>query len=228
MNPSEPAPTSPASPAARPTRTAVFVFVGAVVVLLAVDLLSKYAAFSWPQTSLLLHPLVRDETDSRWIVISDEVRLLPTLFHFKLTVNEGAIFGLGQGQRWAFIAISFVAIAFVTWMFRHGGNGRVDRILLAMLLAGILGNLYDRAVYGYVRDMLFMLPEVHWAGTWRLPLVDYPSNATGRLAFPYIFNLADVFLVVGVTILLTRNLLLGPPARHDEPREPTDGKAKQA
>ncbi len=111
------------------------------------------------------------------------VTVIPGVLDLRLTLNEGAVFGSGQGLRWLFIAISVVAVAVVAWLFvRSPAKAWVFHGALAMILAGALGNLHDRFHYAAVRDMLLLFPEL-------------------RL-WPYIFNVADVALVVGVSVMM--------------------------
>ena len=42
-------------------------------------------------------------------------------------------------------------------------------------MAGTLGNLYDRIMFGYVRDMIHALPGQRFSGTWQLPIFNYPA-----------------------------------------------------
>jgi lipoprotein signal peptidase len=77
-----------------------------------------------------------------------------------------------------------------------------------MLLAGVLGNMYDRIVFGYVRDMIHALPGWKWPGTWQVPLIGYPSP--GREVFPYIFNVADILLCVGVGLMIIYSMFTSP------------------
>jgi signal peptidase II len=156
--------------------------------------------------------LVLDQVVKVWafnaLADGSTYRFIPGLLHFQITENRGAVFGIGQGMRFFFIAVSAGAILFLTSMFAYAGRRqRGYMFLLGMLLAGVLGNLYDRAVLGFVRDMLHGLPGWHWPGTWVVPGIDYP--AAGRDVFPWIFNVADSFLVVGVTILFVRGLFHG-------------------
>jgi lipoprotein signal peptidase len=51
--------------------------------------------------------------------------------------------------------------------------------------------------------MILMLPGWHWAGTWTLPLLDYPGP--GRDVFPWIFNVADSLLCAGVGLMVVYN-----------------------
>ncbi len=134
------------------------------------------------------------------------VRFIPGWLHFEYTENHGAVFGIAQGHRWLFIIVSVAAILFLSWLFAVSRRGQwFYQILLGMLLAGVLGNMFDRIVYGYVRDMILMLPGWHWPGSWSLPLVDYPGS--GRDVFPWIFNVADTLLCIGVGLMIVYNFM---------------------
>lgn len=113
---------------------------------------------------------------------------IPGWLEFTVTTNHGAVFGLGAGQRFLFISVSLAAILFLVYLFANSGNQRLYQVILGMLLAGVLGNLYDRIVFGYVRDMIHALPR--WP----------------RL-FPWIFNVADVLLCTGVGLMVIYSLL---------------------
>jgi signal peptidase II len=120
------------------------------------------------------------------------IEFIPGWLQFEFTVNRGAVFGYGQGMRWLFIGVSVVAVFFLGWLFAVSQRRQwLYHLLLGMLLAGVLGNLYDRAAYGYVRDMIHALP--------RWPTV-----------FPYIFNVADSLLCVGVFLMVVYSFFHKP------------------
>lgn len=141
----------------------------------------------------------------------DSVHFIPGWLHFTYTENRGAVFGIGQGQRWLFISVSILAIGFLTWLFANSGRQRFYQFLLGMLLAGVLGNMYDRIMFGHVRDMILALPDWHWPGTWQVPLLNYPEPPT-RTAFPYVFNVADSLLCVGVILMIVYSWFHKPDA----------------
>ncbi|HEV8378628.1 MAG TPA: signal peptidase II [Tepidisphaeraceae bacterium] len=139
------------------------------------------------------------------VVDSEVYRFIPGWLEFTVTTNQGAVFGIGAGQRFFFISVSLAAILFLIYLFSHSAPHRIYQIILGMLLAGVLGNLYDRIVFGYVRDMIHALPARHWPGTWTLPFIDYPGPS--RAVFPWIFNVADVLLCTGVALMILYSLL---------------------
>lgn len=193
---------------------ALALFVGTTVLGLAADLTTKVWAFKALPTAILTQP------DGRVVVYSDTYRFLPGWLEFTCTANQGAVFGLGQGQRALFIVVSILAIGFLSFLFARSDRHRGYQLILGMLLAGVLGNMYDRITLGYVRDMIHGLPGFHWPGQWTLGLIDYPSPPT-RDVFPWIFNVADSLLVVGVSLMILRGFLYpAPQEQASESAEP--------
>ena len=180
---------------------AVARFLLTTVIGFALDLWTKSLSFT-RLASGPPHQGVDELGRMRWLVYSRPdlavnrgYRFIPGWLHFQVTVNEGAVFGLGQGQRWLFLVISVAAILFLTYLFATSGRQRFYQFVLGLLLAGVLGNMYDRWQFGYVRDMIYGLPGWHWPG----------SN---REVFPWIFNVADVMLCIGVGLIFLHSLFL--------------------
>ncbi len=128
--------------------------------------------------------------------------ILPTLRSLFLNaspkVNQGALFGLGgeyaELANALFAGVSIVAaIAIIYWSARQ--TTARDWALcaaLGLILAGTLGNLYDRIVFDGVRDFLYF------------HLIEWP-----------VFNVADCCLVCGAFLLLGQ-AFLGRSARTDQ------------
>ena len=132
-----------------------------------------------------------------------DVVLVPHLLELTAVANQGAAMGLGQGYRTLFLAVSAAAVAVLFYFYAFSGKRRLYQIVLGLLLAGVLGNLYDRVALGYVRDMLHALPGVTWS--------DLLSALPRREVFPWVFNLADCYLCVGVPAVLLQSLFLPAP-----------------
>jgi signal peptidase II len=134
--------------------------------------------------------LVLDLWSKMWVfdnLKSHEARsMLPGAISFMRSLNEGALFGLGRGWRWLFVGASVLAFGFVLYLFSQSSRRRWSlHLALGMILAGAMGNLYDRALYGQVRDF-----------------IKFDFKVAGYDVWPWVFNFADVLLVVGVGILL--------------------------
>jgi len=131
----------------------------------------------------------------------DPIVLIPDVFGLTTNLNEGALFGVGQGKSILFAGLSIVAALGVSIWLTIGGAGR-DRwltVALALIMAGILGNLYDR----------LGLPGLKWP--WPDPREGQPVYAVRdwlHFRFPVIhrdwpiFNLADSFLDIGAGMLI--------------------------
>jgi lipoprotein signal peptidase len=97
---------------------------------LALDLGTKHLAF----TRLSLDP-----DDPAGVII-------PNVMSFRRSLNPGALFGLGKGLVPVFIAASILALGFVLYLFMHSSRDRRSlHVALGLVLAGALGNLYDRS-----------------------------------------------------------------------------------
>jgi signal peptidase II len=117
-------------------------------------------------------------------------RVLP-IYAFRYTENYGVSLGMftadSPQQRWLLVAVTAaIAIGVVVWMLREKAWGEITG--LSLILGGAMGNIWDRAVSGFVIDYA----DLHF-GEWRPFLI---------------FNLADAAITFGVLILLARSLLL--------------------
>lgn len=123
------------------------------------------------------------------------------VFGFQTSLNEGALFGMGQGLSLLFAGLSAgAAVAILVWLFPVGAaSDRFLTIALAFVMAGILGNLYDR----------LGLPSLVWNDAYRNHQPGEPVYAVrdfilvmiGRWPWPT-FNLADCSLNCGAALLV--------------------------
>ncbi len=109
------------------------------VVGLVLDLWSKSVAFDRLSPE---HPLV----------------LIPNVLSLRRVVNPGAMLGLGQGWGILFVLASVLALLFVLYLFAHSSAGRRSlHVGLGLVLAGALGNLYDRTFH--IADAVWSPPD---------------------------------------------------------------------
>jgi signal peptidase II len=81
--------------------------------------------------------------------------------------NTGAAFGSFRGNNLFFIVISIIALVVVaTLLVRPRTPDRLRDLSLALLLAGILGNLTDRLLFGHVIDFLLFDLHLRYADPW--------------------------------------------------------------
>ena len=185
---------------------ALMLFLGVAAVGVVLDLWTKSAAVD----------KLRDAPPYRFI---------SGWLHFTYTENHGAVFGIAQGARTICLVVSIGAILFLGFLFLTSGRARVYQLILGLLLGGVIGNMYDRVHYGYVRDMIHGLPG--W--TWPDWLVDFFPRAWqpppgGRVeVFPWIFNLADTYLCVGVAAMLMYSFVAEIHRKRGLKRRPAAG-----
>ncbi len=103
---------------------------------------------------------------------------------FVLVFNTGVSYGLFSGggnlQRWILIILSIAIIIFLL-NFLKSEKSIIPRISISLIVGGALGNIFDRFVYGAVIDFI----SLHAKGfSW------------------YIFNIADIFIVLGVILFI--------------------------
>ena len=104
----------------------------------------------------------------------------------RLSFNKGVSFSLlsfdHDGGKLALLVFTgLLTLGLAVWAYRARGH---ERLSLSVILAGALANFLDRASMGVVTDFL----DLHW-GDWH----------------PFIFNLADVWISIGVVLLLSRS-----------------------
>lgn len=171
---------------------------------LAIDLVSKTVAFERVAgTPIILErdALLADVNFSPipWEHISNPgVQVLPgKLLELKLVLNPGAVFGIGPDKRYFFIVFTLLALTGGLVVFGRMTAIRhwLAHVAIGLILAGGLGNLYDRLFVGRVRDFLHMFPDRHLPFGW-----NWPGGNTE--IFPWIFNIADVMLLLGVVLLM--------------------------
>lgn len=123
--------------------------------------------------------------------------VVPRGLDLSLVLNPGAVFGIGAGRRIAFMVFTVAALAFAGWMFGWwtGPRDRVAHGAIGLLIAGGLGNLFDRLVFGCVRDFLHPLPGVLLPFGWTMPHGE-------REIWPYVSNVADLWLIIGIGTLM--------------------------
>lgn len=196
-----------ADPAGGSVRAWVFLIV-ATLLLLGADLATKSLAFR----HIADHPVrieksrvvevMRQDPRMLQVLVPEHpaVTVVPRVLELKLVLNAGAVFGAGSGRRWFFVGFTMVALGFAGYMFARwtGRRDWVTHLALALIIAGGLGNLYDRIVFACVRDFLHPLPGVMLPFGWRWPI------GGGREVWPYVSNVADAFLLIGIGVALVR------------------------
>lgn len=116
-----------------------------------------------------------------------DVTLIDGILNLTYVQNRGAAWGIfSEHQIWLYI-FSGVLIAAMIFLYAryYKSLGKLMRIAGAMVIAGALGNMIDRVVLGYVRDMI------------QFAFIDFP-----------VFNIADSAISIGAVLLFIDCLFL--------------------
>jgi signal peptidase II len=146
-------------------------------------------AWGWRAYAVAAVTLILDQLTKYWIVsvmalpVGATVEVFGPLQWTRIW-NEGVSFGLFQAQhdlmRWAMVGFSvLVAVFLIVWV--RNQSRAVLAVGLGLLIGGALGNAIDRAIFGAVIDFI----DVSRIGF-----------------FPWIFNVADSGITVGVILML--------------------------
>jgi len=145
--------------------------------------------------------------------------VVPSLLEFQLVLNQGAVFGLGAGKRWVFVVFTLVAVGLGLWAFAFwtDARDRLAHVSIGLVLGGGIGNVFDRLVFACVRDFLHPLPGVVLPFGWT-----WPNDPSGQV-WPWVSNIADLFLILGVVGLMVAMWRMPKPPATDAPmrKEPS-------
>jgi signal peptidase II len=134
----------------------------------------------------------------------------PGVFGFQWSLNEGALWGMGTGHPFVFATLSMLAaLAIVYWLFVAGAaRDRLLTIALGSVMAGILGNLYDRVGLHGLRWPFGHAG--HAVGEPVYAVRDWILVMIGHWQWPN-FNVADSLLVCGALLLVWHSFARAEP-----------------
>ena len=124
-----------------------------------------------------------------------DVPLLPGVVQLTYVQNTGAAFSLFQGMQWMFVLVFLALTAVLLWEYycKPMPFTTFERVCLAAIYGGGLGNMIDRVRLGYVVDMI----------------------ETQFMVFP-VFNVADCFISCGCVILMVHMVFFNKAFWKDE------------
>lgn len=139
-----------------------------IIVVLLIDQISKYLT----ETHLAL---------------SETIPIWEGVFELSNVHNTGAAWGMFAGGRWIFIFVTIITCSLMLFFLIKARDrlGIIARVCLALVFAGAVGNLIDRVLLGYVRDMLYF------------SLINFP-----------VFNVADSAVCIGAGLLVIDTLFV--------------------
>lgn len=153
----------------------------------------KFSSLPWKWYALALGVLVIDQITKQVATASlmlHQPEAVTPFFNFTLRHNMGAAFSMlhqaGGWQRWFLAALAAVfSLVLAVWLARLPKDRHLESWALALVLGGALGNLYDRALLGYVVDFIVVHYQEH----------EWPA-----------FNIADSAICAGAALLIWDSL----------------------
>ena len=153
-----------------------------------------YAAYAFAIVVIVL-----DQLTKAWIISGlslqevGRIPVLPPILNFSWVENTGVSFGLfGGGEaRWGLTVFSIVVSAGLGW-WALKADRRLLVTAIGLVMGGALGNVIDRVRFGYVVDFI---------------------DFSGTGVFPWVFNVADSAITVGVVLLILDSLKSDRPAQ---------------
>ena len=123
-----------------------------------------------------------DQLSKYWVLnYLQEIGSIPVIqnvFHLTYVENRGAAFGMFQNNQMIFVVVAIVASIFGLYYLHTKKMHSIGKVGIMLIISGAIGNLIDRVRLGFV--------------------VDYFDF---RIIWEYVFNVADVFVVVGTAML---------------------------
>ena len=116
--------------------------------------------------------------------------IIQGFFHFTYVTNDGMAFGLSfPGGKQVLLFVTLALTGVIVWMlWKEKESHNLIRYGLSFILAGAIGNMIDRLLYGKVVDFLdVMIGDFNW----------------------YIFNVADSAVTTGMILFILHTVLIG-------------------
>lgn len=123
---------------------------------------------------------------------SESFTIIKDFFYITYAENTGAAFSILKGQRWFFVIMALIVCVVITFYIIKYKPKKLEKISLQLILAGAIGNVIDRLVYGYVIDFF----DFYIFG------YDFP-----------VFNIADSCITIGAVLLIISELFFGEKIR---------------
>ncbi len=143
---------------------------------------------------------------TKWLAVlslknAGTTEIIPKVLGLTYVENEGAAFGILQGQRLLFLIFTGVVMAAILTLLLFGKFRKYQlfNVSATLIVAGGIGNFIDRLIHGYVVDFIEVL------------FFDFP-----------VFNVADCYVVIGSVLLLVFFFFM-----YDDKKVPVAGKTEE-
>ena len=132
---------------------------------------------------------------SKWMIktsynLYQSEPIIEGFFYFTYVTNDGMAFGLSfPGGKTILLIVTLILTGVIVWMlWKEKNSHNLIRYGLTLILAGAIGNMIDRILYGKVVDFLdIMIGSFNW----------------------YIFNVADSAVTSGMILFILHTIIVG-------------------
>ena len=116
------------------------------------------------------------------LALGGSYSIIDNFFYFTYSHNDGGACGIFSGKMNLFFIVSIVATIGIVYFFLQSETyQKITRFGLVLVFCGMIGNLIDRVVFGYVRDFIDFIIFGY----------DFP-----------IFNVADMAITIGIFLVI--------------------------
>ena len=115
---------------------------------------------------------------NKYISLDKTIKVFKNIIYLTNVHNKGAAFSIMFGQRIILILISLIFLGLIIYYVKKHNKYNIP---FSFIIGGLIGNLIDRVIFGYV--------------------IDYIGIKIFNYYFP-IFNIADSFIVIGALLLI--------------------------
>ena len=122
---------------------------------------------------------------ARIVPFEKSITVINNFFYITYTKNSGAAWSILKDQRILLLIITVMALFLINKYMNKENLSNLESFSYGMIIGGIVGNLFDRIVFGYVIDFI----------DFKIIGYNYP-----------VFNLADTFIVVGIILMIVINV----------------------
>ena len=129
----------------------------------------------------LLFDLISKQIIMHTLELHKSITIIKNFFYLTYTQNTGAAWSILKDQRIMLLILSVIVLFIINKYINKEKLSSGENIIYGIIIGGILGNVVDRIVYGYV--IVFL--------DFKIFGYDYP-----------IFNFADTFIVIGIILMI--------------------------
>lgn len=130
---------------------------------------------------ILIIDIISKKLVVSFMIENESIKVIDNFFSLTYVKNTGVAFSMIEGYVWLIIIATIVILFMLFKFIKDDTNNKFDLISYGFIIGGAVGNLIDRLFYGYVVDF------------FDFSIFSYQAP---------IFNVADIFIVVGVFMLI--------------------------